>query len=1349
MDFNTQRKIVKALEEKGKNPLLFIPCLIAKVIVIAVLSGLRAVDVALSDKDGNFLGIKRRQKNISVRYEREMAKMAARTERSDDFSERDKKRLRAKLPYRPLWMRAASAMLAAAFAFMIVPEIGVSAAVYAGYPFVPEVKETITYSDIDNRNALTEVDFYRNYGDHSIVDIQPGVFNSIPALTTITLGYSSNADTGLKTNISGNFSGIDENAVIFVRTDDPAAVEDIRSQMSGRNITVVQDDASGSLYNSMPKEPDYVNAFSGVGTVYLEWDEVEDKNGIAGYAVYKITRNRDGSIGAAQKVGDYDYIDGSFDVTGGKCSITLQAREVNSTESYYAVRAYKNIGGVTLYSKLFTVSDDMAKPRQIASAPKISASVNDFEITVTLTGVDVNADYIKLFYMDESLGIKDYTYLADFDVASATHTFTDPTKFKSSPRYYTAVMYYDSTGEHRGDNVRPLANIKEDNYATVETATAYAEKPVLAAPTDFIGICDGEYINFSWKASATEMKDSLYYRLYIDGKEVLTNKISGSTYRLHASEYLNGSNVTAEVQAYYLDKTGAVVAESAKAQCIVTVDAPQIHQPAVPGDCQFTVSWDAFSGAKTYTVYWQEKGDTVVRDSGTLTERTFTKTGLQNEVTYIVWVTADNAKNTSAKIEVTPTNAPPVPTALSIMSTDDKSVTLRWDPVALDNVYYTVTVKNEAGAEIQVIELIKDNILMVEKLENDRTYTFEVQAFRDVNGVYVPSAEKARITGTPVPYVGDILNLSAEPQETSIKVTWTAVKEATRYYLYRTGPDGKTVTIDMAKNTTYADTSVSNNKEYKYMVKAVREVDGKQYDSKESDVRSAKINVYVGAAQNLQAKGSDGVISLTWDKTDKADGYFVEYSSITGSSWTRVGDVSGTAFNHNGLVNGTELKYRVIAYRIVNNESVTSTLAPITVTGRAGSYFPAPADFTVTAGDGEVSLSWSAVDDAEGYEVYVVSDGGTPYLLDKVTKTSAVHAGISNGTTITYSVRAYKTVTNQTVYGDYSNNKTVTVGTFLNAPTDVYATAGDGEVSLKWKKTDGAEGYVVYSYNPTSASFTAVGVVTTTSFTHTGLTNGRSYTYMVAGYKMVDGKAQYSEYSLAVSAVPKGKNTGSTNTGGTSTGGSVDSNEGTSDYRIYITGTTPYGMSNSNVISAFAEKGAFDRDIDVRFTLSGETVTAVQEVLNFYGEGIESFMIYPMDINLYEAGTDKRVQVNPGYYVTLTIPVPDELLPYSQYISVIHVSEMEQLEILPSVHVDVGGVDCIQFTSASFSPFAFVVYLPEAGEDTSAGSSAAAQGSVVYQSAASPAMMCTYLPEIYRRRRRNKVYRITRTAKRR
>ncbi|MBQ5333616.1 MAG: fibronectin type III domain-containing protein, partial [Oscillospiraceae bacterium] len=695
---------------------------------------------------------------------------------------------------------------------------------------------------------------------------------------------------------------------------------------------------------------------------------------------------------------------------------------------------------------------------------------------------------------------------------------------------------------------------------------------------------------------------------------------------------------------------------------------------------------------------------------------------------------------------VTPSQAPQPPANIIAKGYENSGV-ISWDPVLRDDGsgnyadgYYVTIYKVGVSAPLSNHTHVRspEPTYTADKLENDVEYYAEISAYVIVNGSEIEGPTARSNTFTPTITVDNVLNLTATPSGKTLVISWTAVKGASEYVLIRTDPDGSQREIYKGNKTSFTDSFVDNNTEYLYKVMAIRKVDGKDYLSDYSSEQRGIINYALGSVQGLTATGGDGCIILKWDKVTGADGYYVQYSVPDAGSWTTIANVGTNTYTHTGLVNGTVYDYRIIPYVIINNKEEANDIYAQKMQGKAGINLPAPANFTVTAGDGMITLSWTAVKGAEGYNVYLVGYDGTTYLLDQVTKTTAIHTNLSNNTTFTYTVRAFKYVDGTMVEGDYSIYKTATAGIELNAPTDVAAKAGKEQVSLSWKKSNGAEGYVVYAYNISTLSFTPVGIVTKTSFVHTGLVAGREYTYMIAAYKNVNGSVVYSGYSMAVTAIPESSGT---------TPSGDNSNTEAGDYRIFITGTTPYGMSNSDLISAFAGKGAFNSDIDVRFTLSPDTVTSVQNVLNFYGEGIDSFLIYPMDISIYVAGTNTRATINEGQYLTLTIPVPDELLPYSDHISVVHVSDLNQLEILPSIHVNVGGVDCMQFTANSFSPYAFVVYLPEIGEDTGAGTPVTAQGTSGSGTSGQSAVFSfrnTYLPAIYRRRARNKLYRMVR-----
>src|SRR5207244_5153571 len=64
-------------------------------------------------------------------------------------------------------------------------------------------------------------------------------------------------------------------------------------------------------------------------------------------------------------------------------------------------------------------------------------------------------------------------------------------------------------------------------------------------------------------------------------------------------------------------------------------------------------------------------------------------------------------------------------------------------------------------------------------------------------------------------------------------------------------------------------------------------------------------------------------------------------------------------------------------------------------------------------------------------------------------------------------------------------------------PTNVTATAGNGQVTLSWSASSGATSYNVKRSTTSGGPYTTVASPTTTSYTDTGLTNGTTYYYVV------------------------------------------------------------------------------------------------------------------------------------------------------------------------------------------------------------------------------------------------------------
>lgn len=106
---------------------------------------------------------------------------------------------------------------------------------------------------------------------------------------------------------------------------------------------------------------------------------------------------------------------------------------------------------------------------------------------------------------------------------------------------------------------------------------------------------------------------------------------------------------------------------------------------------------------------------------------------------------------------------------------------------------------------------------------------------------------------------------------------------------------------------------------------------------------------------------------------------------------------------------------------------------------------------------------------------------------------------------------------------DSGNNTNWYFGS-ISAPSNVSATAGDGQVALSWTNPTGSSFASTSIYRSTTSGFTPdnstnriLSGQTSTSYTDTGLTNGTTYYYVIRAYDTSGGNADASQ----VSATPQ------------------------------------------------------------------------------------------------------------------------------------------------------------------------------------------------------------------------------------
>jgi len=190
--------------------------------------------------------------------------------------------------------------------------------------------------------------------------------------------------------------------------------------------------------------------------------------------------------------------------------------------------------------------------------------------------------------------------------------------------------------------------------------------------------------------------------------------------------------------------------------------------------------------------------------------------------------------------------------------------------------------------------------------------------------------------------------------------------------------------------------------------------------------------------------------------------------------------------------------------------------------GGGGNPPAAPTGLTATAGNGQVSLSWTASSGATGYYVNRSTTAGGETRYATVSATTYTDNMAANGTTYYYKVSAYNS------YGEGANSSEVSAtptagGTKPPAPTGLTATAGNGSVALSWNASSGATGYNVLR-GITSGGETQLATTTSTTYTDSTAANSTKYYYVVQATNAAGTSGNSNEVNATPTAPPTAVN---------------------------------------------------------------------------------------------------------------------------------------------------------------------------------------------------------------------------------
>jgi len=438
----------------------------------------------------------------------------------------------------------------------------------------------------------------------------------------------------------------------------------------------------------------------------------------------------------------------------------------------------------------------------------------------------------------------------------------------------------------------------------------------------------------------------------------------------------------------------------------------------------------------------------------------------------------------------------PQPPAAPVVITSNGFIALQWTAVESATAYeiWMSTVNGSASASKYGTDVVASLSATISGLNNGTTYYFWLKAKNNLGtsdfslvASGIPSASTVK---PPDPQTAPSI-IAGNGQLT---VSWQAVEDASVYEVWVGTTNNAQTATKRGEDVSGFSTVISglnNGTAYYVWIKAKNDIGVSGF----SPVVNSKPLGTPGVP--TLSSGSEQ-LSVTWTAVAGADQYEVYYG--IGTPTTLAVTTTGTTATITGLTAGTIYYVRLRAKNATGASDYGPSLSGVPM-GSTGVV-------TVYSGNGQLSLSWSAIAGADQYEVYYSTTNSIPSNpTQTISTTTTTISGLTNGTTY------YVWVKGKNAYGT-SNTSVVASGKPLGTPGTPTLSPDYKQLQVKWAAVAGADEYEVYYGigTPTTLAVTTAG----TTVTITGLTAGTTY-YVRLRAKNTNG---VSEYGSIVSGVP-------------------------------------------------------------------------------------------------------------------------------------------------------------------------------------------------------------------------------------
>ena len=498
-------------------------------------------------------------------------------------------------------------------------------------------------------------------------------------------------------------------------------------------------------------------------------------------------------------------------------------------------------------------------------------------------------------------------------------------------------------------------------------------------------------------------------------------------------------------------------------------------QASALSDTKIGVSWSAAAKADGYLVQWSTRGQSFDAARQARVVGTSHKiTGLVYSTDYRIQVIATRAgaaNGPPSQPANARTNPPPAPGQVSgvqASARSDTEVSVSWSAAANADGYLvrwsTRGQSFDAARQARVVGTSHK----ITGLVYSTDYLIQVIGTRTgaANG---PPSQTATARTNPPATPAQVSGVQASARsDTEISVSWSAAANADGYLVQWTTVGQSFDEIrqtSVAGTTSHTITGLAYSTEYFVRVTATRTGAAKGTPSDPPATATTNAPPTPAQVSGVQASArSDTAISVSWSTVANADGYLVQWA-VAGQPFdaARQASVAGTNHKITGLEYSTDYRIQVIGTRTgaangTPSQPATARTNPLPAPGRvSGVQASARSDI-------EISVSWSAAANADGYLVQWATAGQSFDEIRQTSVTSASHTitGLEYSTEYFIQVVATRTGAANGLPSEPPATATTNVPPTPAQVSGVIASArSESEISVSWSPAANATAYVV------------------------------------------------------------------------------------------------------------------------------------------------------------------------------------------------------------------------------------------------------------------------------------------------